>query len=274
MPEAVLADTKTYWRVDGTGTRKVFFIHCTLAHSGAWKGIFPYLEDACHMVSVDMPAHGRSGPRDLSVTWQTQATNMAIALLEAGNAPSDLVGHSFGATVALRIAVERPDLVRSLTLIDPVFFSAAKDAGRAEFDQHMCLHGAFYALLDKGDYRAAAKEFSLLWGAEADWDDLPSAQQDYQAERIMMIRAGGESVLGLGPDYIPLGKVAAIKVPVLLIEGEKTDPIIAAVQDEIERVLPQARRVVVPEAGHMVPITHAAAVARELRRLFGLPPSD
>ena len=77
MPEAVLAGTRIYWRVDGTGARDVFLIHCTMAHSGAWKGLFPYLADDCRMVSFDMPGHGRSGLQDKSVSWQTHTTNQA-----------------------------------------------------------------------------------------------------------------------------------------------------------------------------------------------------
>lgn len=270
MPEAVLAGTRLYWRVDGTGARNVFLIHCTMAHSGAWKGLFPYLADDCRMVSIDMPGHGRSGPQDPSVSWQTQVTNAAIALLDAGNAPADLVGHSFGGTVAIRIAVERPDLVRSLTLIDPVFFSAVIDAGRSEVDDHFGPHRAFYALLDSGDLDGAARRFSSLWDADVDWDKLPEKLRAYQTERIMMIREGGKSLMANGPDHIHISRVAGIKVPVLLIEGAKTDQVIAAVQEELARAMPQARRVVIAGAGHMVPITHPLEVGREIRCLFGI----
>ena len=270
MPEAVLAGTRIYWLVDGTGARDVFLIHCTMAHSGAWKGLFPYLADDCRMVSFDMPGHGRSGLQDKSVSWQTQTTNAAIALLEQGHAPADLVGHSFGGTVAIRIAVERPDLVRSLTLIDPVFFSAVIDAGRTEVDDHYGPHKEFYELLDKGNFEAAARAFSRLWDGDLDWDALPAKQRAYQAETVTMIREGGKSLMANGPDHIHLREVARINVPVLLIEGEKTDQVIVAVQEELARVLPQARRVVVAGAGHMVPITHPREVASEIRRLYGI----
>jgi lipase len=51
---------------------------------------------------------------------------MAVDLLQdqAQGQPVDVIGHSFGGTVALRLAVERPDLVRSLVLIEPVFVAA------------------------------------------------------------------------------------------------------------------------------------------------------
>jgi len=244
-------------------------LHCTLAHSGAWKGLIEALGEGCHMVAMDLPAHGRSGPRDPDVTWQTQSTNMAIALLERGKTPVDLIGHSFGATVALRIAVERPELVRSLTLIDPVFFSAAKDAGRREFEDHMGLHNWFYELLDQGDFAGAARAFNAIWGGQDEWDALSEKQQAYMTDRIGMIKAGGDSVLGVGPDYIPLGTVAKVAVPVLLIEGAETDPIIMAVQQSLHQVLPHSKSVIIPGAGHMVAISHPAEVAAELRAYLG-----
>lgn len=265
MPSEILAGTPTYWRVDGTGARPMFLLHCTLAHSGAWKGLMQQLADTCYMVAMDLPGHGRSGPRDRSVTWQTQSAAMAVELIKKGAVPVDLVGHSFGATVALRIAVKHPDLVKSLTLIEPVFFSAAKDAGRPEFDAHMALHGGFYDLLDKLDFEGAARAFSEIWGGPVPWRDLPQSQRDYMAARIGMIREGGDSVLGVGPDYIPLSRVAKIDVPVLLVEGAETDPIIDAVQVSLDAVLPNSKRVIVKGAGHMVPITHPGKVAAEMR---------
>ena len=261
MPEAILAGTRTWWREEGQGARDMLLLHCTLAHSGAWKGVMARLARRFRMRAMDLPGHGRSGAPEPGRSWQRQSAAMAIALLERGGGPADLVGHSFGATVALRIAVERPDLVQSLVLIEPVFFSAARDAGRAEFKTHMALHDRFFALLEQGDHEGAARAFSEMWDGPGAWEALPAAQRGYMAARIDMIRRGGESLLGEGPDYIPLAKVGKIAAPVLLIEGAETDPVIGAVQDSLESVLPAARRVVVPGAGHMVPISHPGPVA-------------
>jgi len=269
MPMATLAGTKAFWHEAGEGDRAVFLLHCTMAHSGAWKGVMRALSETCRMVAMDLPAHGQSGPRDPRVSWQTQSVEMVKALLERGGTPHDLVGHSFGATVCLRVALERPELVRSLTLIEPVFFSAAKDAGRPEYGEHLGAHSYFYELLDKGDLDGAARAFSDIWSGPVAWDDLPDRQRAYISERVGMIRVGAESLIGEGPDYIPLTRLGALEAPVLLVEGDATDPIIAAVHDSLQSVLADTSRVVVRNAGHMVPITHPVEVARAITDFFG-----
>ena len=50
------------------------------------------------------------------------AADGVIGALMAGCGPMHLVGHSHGAAVALEIAIQRPDLVRSLTLIEPAVY--------------------------------------------------------------------------------------------------------------------------------------------------------
>ena len=56
-------------------------------------------------------------------------------------------------------------------------------------------------------------------------------------------------------------RLEALGLPVLLVEGALSPPVIGAVHDELARRLPQVGRVVVPGAGHMLPITHPFAVA-------------
>ncbi|MFQ5438022.1 MAG: alpha/beta fold hydrolase, partial [Paracoccaceae bacterium] len=220
MPDAMLADTKTHWRCEGEGERRMLLLHCTLGHSGAWKGVMAGLSNICRMAAMDLPSHGRSGPHDPRRSWQRQSAAMALELMQRTGTPVDLVGHSFGGTVALRLALEHPALVRSLTLVEPVLFSAAKDAGRPEFDETLVHHAAFFDLLDKGDDRGAAGAFNDFWDEGAGWDRLPEAQKAYMAERIRMIREGGLSVIGEGPDYMALKTIARITRPVLLIEGQ------------------------------------------------------
>lgn len=268
MPEAMLAGHRGWWRSVGEGPREMFMLHCSLAHSGAWKGVIQALGDGWHVTAMDLPGHGRSGPLAPGASWQRQSAEMAIALIERGGGPVDLVGHSFGATVCLRVALERPDLARSLTLIEPVLFSAAADAGRDEFAHHLRDNAAVYELFDKGDDIGAARAFHRLWGGGIPWEMLPEEQRAYMAERIWIVRAGGESVMGEGEDHITLARIRGMDLPVLLVEGDRTDPIIHAVQDVLEENFPRVTRRIVAGAGHMVPITHAPQVAALLREFL------
>ncbi len=268
MPTEVLAGTSTYWRVEGHGARRAILLHCTFAHSGAWKGVMADLRDLLTMEAMDLPAHGRSGGRDIAMTWQAQSAAMVVDLIARNDAPVDLIGHSFGATIALRLAVARPELVRSLTLIEPVFFSAARDAGRAEYAAHMADHGGFVDLLEAGDFEGAARGFSDMWGGPQKWADQSTSQRQYIIDRIGLIRDSSDTAVGVGADYVPLSDVAKIAQPVLLIEGDKSDPIIAAVQQSLDDVLPNSRRAVIKDAGHMAPLTHPAMVAASIRKFL------
>ena len=106
----------------GHGPRHALGIHCTLAHSGAWRGVGEALEDEISLLCFDLPSHGKSGDWDGKGNLHDVATDMARSLLTE---PMDVIGHSFGATIGLRLAIESPELVRSLTMIEPVYFAAA-----------------------------------------------------------------------------------------------------------------------------------------------------
>lgn len=106
--------------------RRAVAIHCTQAHGGAWRGVARCLADCLTILAPDMPAHGKSG--DWDFTGNLHNITYAALLPLVQNEPVDLIGHSFGATIALRMAVEVPDQIRSLTLIEPVYFAVCHDA--------------------------------------------------------------------------------------------------------------------------------------------------
>jgi len=111
------------------------------------------------LLAFDMPGHGRSGPWDEARDYMDQTVAAALGLI--ADAPVDLLGHSFGAVAALRIASERPDLVRSLVLYEPVFFAAAEARGT----DTRAPNAGFAAALAAGDREEAARCFTEVWGA-------------------------------------------------------------------------------------------------------------
>lgn len=224
------------------------------------------LDDVITGIAYDLPGHGRSADWDGVSDIQGVSTAMAVDLLEAeGAGPADIIGHSFGGTVAIRLAVERPDLVRSLVLFEPVFFAVAvadRPDVQVQDEAHM---RAYRSALQAGDRVAAAAAFTSVWGDGRGWDSMPAAQQKALAARIHLIEAGAPAIYGDCAGILSGGKLAQLTCPVLLIRGDDSPAAIAAINDGLARRIPQAEQVAVPEAGHMAPITHPDAVAQIVR---------
>ena len=248
----------------GDGAAAALLLHCSLAHSGAWSGVAGRLGDLLAMTAMDLPGHGRSPPRDPSRDFHDQATAMARAALPEAPGGVHLIGHSFGATVALRLALEGAP-ARSLTLIEPVLFAAAREAGDPAHEAHGRAFAPIDAAFRAGDRERAARLFSDVWGGGPRWDDLPEALRAYQTERIDLIFAGTPALEDDAAGLLAPGRLEALAVPVLLIEGERSPPVAGAAQRALAARLPDARRVVVPGAGHLSPIDHPEAVAAAVR---------
>lgn len=251
------------FRVWGEGnTRKVLALHCSLAHAGAWSGLARNLPDV-ELTAFDLPGHGMAADWDGRAELQGLTTRQAVDFAEhiGGGAPVDLVGHSFGATVCLRVALERPDLVRSLTLIEPVLFAAARAAGSPSFASFMAGQARFEAEILAGRNEGGARLFHGIWGNGMKFDDMPEAQRRYMVNRIGMIVAQGPSLAADSGGLLRYMGLESLGAPVLLIDGADSPPVIAAIMQELARRLPQSERLTVPGAGHMVPITHPGAVA-------------
>lgn len=203
--------------------------------------------------AFDLPSHGRSeawqaaGGED----YHTTVTRIAEGLL--GEGPVDLIGHSIGGTVALRLAARAPQRVRSLTLIEPVLF-AASCSGHALDDELAALAAA-------GRMEAAARRFLDAWGAPGGFEALPSGLRQ-AAVRLMPLVLETDAALSADVHGILRpGGVESVAAPALLIAGADSPAVMGEILDTLAARLPNAHRATVAGAGHMAPVTHPAEVA-------------
>lgn len=243
--------------------RRALAIHCTLGQSSAWRGLAAALHDDLSMLAFDLPSHGKSGEWDRTGDIHDISTDIARGLMDG---PMDLIGHSFGATVAMRIAVETPELVRSLTMIEPVYFAAAIADKPELLEAYQRDSAPLSAAFASGDEREAARVFNRDWGDGTPWDTLPTRMQDHMTRLIHFVPA---SSAFLHHDSAKLlDRLDQASMPAVLIEGDQSPSMSATIAASLERRLPDMQRVVIKGAGHMVPITHPDDVAPHVRALL------
>ena len=223
-----------------------------LSSRGEWRGVMAAHGADWHR--PDLPGHGAAPPA--AGDWLTAAAERAIAAMPPG--PFDLLGHSVGACVALRVMADHPARVRRAVLVEPVLFAAAAPAAR---DAHRAEMAPFGAALAAGDRDGASALFHGLWG-DVPLAGLPPPARAYMAERIHLVAATEPALFDDAGDIL----ARLPDRPTTLVTSDRPAPVMAAILDGLAARLPRVATVRIPGAGHMIPVTHPAELAAALDR--------
>lgn len=246
----------------GRGAHAALALHCTLSHGGAWRLLAEALNDVVTLRAPDLPGHGQSDDWSGAGELHDLCASSAAQLLTR---PMTVIGHSFGATVALRLAIEHPQNVQRLCLVEPVLFAAVKEDDPAVFAAHRRDATPVFDAIEAKDLETAARLFNQTWGMGIAWDAMPDRIRTYIIERMHLIAAQEAVLYQDSAGLLAPESLSRLKMPVLLVEGDQSPAIVPAIHHALVRRLPQARREVVTGAGHMAPLTHAKPVASILR---------
>ncbi len=265
MPQALRSGFPTWWQTWGQGRKQALMLHCSLARTGVWQGIAGHLATCLTMTGFDLPGHGRSGDWNGEQDYHALCTAIGASFLDQ---PKHLIGHSFGATVALRLAIEQPQQVESLTLIEPVFFAAAK--GSDAFEAHETEFESFGNALERDDKESAARVFAEVWGTGVKWERLSPEMQSYLVDRIELIPAAIPAIYEDNAGMLGPGCIESITCPTMLIAGGRSPAIIHTIHEKLARRIPHVTHAVISDAAHMAPVTHPGEVARCIRSFIAV----
>lgn len=200
------------------------------------------LAERWSLILPSRPGFGES-PRLARNDFEVEAPLFAELLGDGAH----LVGHSYGAVIALLAAAERPEAVRSLTISEPGALLIA--AGNPDVDQMIRNGERLYS--DPGSI--PAETFLRLFRSGA------GSAHETPVELPEWLARGVELLKWERPPWeaeIPLDRLAAAEFPVLVISGDHS-PAFEAVCDSLADAL-SAQRAVIPGRGHTIPGTGAA----------------
>ena len=272
-----MTSPEPFFRESGSGPG-VVCTHSNASTSSQWTALMERLGPHFHVLAVDSYGAGKSPewPSDRVITLRDEVALIEPVLAKAGT-PLVLVGHSYGAAVALIAALDRPARVRALALYEPTLFAVIDGEGPPPNDADGIRDAvaAAAAALDAGDRDGAAEHFIDYWMGSGSWRKTPEKRQAAIAASGVNVRRWKHALF---TEPTPLAAFAALDVPVLYMTGARSTASARAVARLLCATLPRVERVEFADAGHMGPITHAGrvneAIAQFLARLPAPPGAD
>lgn len=258
MPVLTVGGLDVFFHDEGTGT-PVILLHCSSASHKEWLPLMAKLRGGHRILAPDLTGYGRSArwpkgrPFDGSEDFEIVAQ-----LAKLVSEPVHLVGHSYGAAVAIGAARELGSLVRSTVLIEPVVFQMLKEPGHERDWQTVeRLARNVQEHVVAGRPRRAAAAYMGFWIGPLRWSFTPGKIKRSICETVDKVAA--EFGLIESTD-IGAADISSLTAPTRLIHGDRTTAPALSVIGILRDALPDCDVRAIKGAGHMSPFTHAETV--------------
>ncbi len=237
-------------------------LHASASSSRQWRKLTAALEGRIRTIAPDLVGYGngaryRSGSRFL---FDDEVQNVLRQIkTETGkdNGPLHLVGHSYGAAVALQFALTYPERVASLTLYEPAQFlllfadGLKSPEGKEILALRKFMHDNAKSSISRW---SAAKKFVDYWSGEGSWNKISFLRQRALVSLMPKVAAEFEAILSAN---VSAADFAGLTMPVRLILGSETRATTRKVTEVLNDVLADVELITVDGADHMAPATQA-----------------
>jgi pimeloyl-ACP methyl ester carboxylesterase len=226
-----------------------------------WELLVPLLADSFRILTHDRRGHSASERPSGQGSVREDVADLTALIEHLGLAPAWVVGNSFGASITLRLAGERPDLLRGLVGHEPPLLSLlAEDQSMAPMlEQAGKRMDAVVELVAAGDHARAAERFieEVALGPGM-WAQLPAESRKALIENAPTFLDEVRDPEALRFD---LEWVRGFAKPTLLTLGGESPPMFKPVTARLAEVLPRVEVHTLEEAGHVPHVTHPDAYA-------------
>ena len=251
----MLAERALHHTVRGTGGPPVLLLHGLGSCAADWTPQMAVLEPRYRVVAVDLPGHGATSLPRGRLTIERMAEAVVAVAEDLALAEAHVVGLSLGACVALRLVLQSPARVRSLTLVNP--FARVRPGGLgdlARMVQRLVLLGT--APMPWVAAHVARRLFP--------WPEQQALHDAAVASLAATSRRGYAATMRALARFDARGQLAAIRCPALVVAGDRDRVVPLEAKLRLGAAIPGARVVVVPASGHATPYDQPATFNRLL----------
>jgi len=227
----------------------IVLLHSSLSSSNQWQNLVNKLKNNFTCINFDLLGYGAAeqvvDKENFSFMVEVKRIYKVLAQV-IPDRKYHLVGHSCGGAIALKMAVESPDNLLSLSLFEPVAFHLLADKQVFNFADEI-------AVLDD---KQATETFVDYWNGAGYFRSLPEKLQQMMSKNIDKVKLDFK---GIFSENYQLTKLKRINVPALALYGKGSPIVSQALSKKIisHLTLVESEQI---NAGHMAPLSHPELV--------------
>jgi len=255
MATISVGNSNLYYETHGTSGDPTVLVHGSLVDHHNWDAVVAPLAEALQVLTYDRRGYGRSTGPARTHAVQDDMQDLA-GLLEATELyPAHIITHSYAGSVALRLAADRPELVRSLALHEPPLVGLLEQEPVSGAEAHRFLDrvGQIQELIHAGNVESAAQDivqaFSTQDGA---WERLRPEVRAMATKHAAQWSEEFADREAVEPDSSALRELL---VPVLLTSGDQSPPFLRRIAATLAESLHNVTYRVIPDVGHVPQVT-------------------
>lgn len=242
----------------------VVLIHGIPAWSFLWSKTIELLAETSRVIAPDLLGYGFSDKRDCFDRSVRRQAHMIAGLLDVLDlAAATVVGHDIGGAVAQVLAVDYPDRVHGLVLVDSVAYGSWPSSSMASL--------ADPNLLDRPDEIVEIVRHDAKFGHDEDADAEKFSRNlsaPYESEGAWRSMVRNASALNTNHTMELARRLGDVEVPALVLWGEEDPWQPLSDAEKLATDIPGAELVTVPHASHWLPFDRPRQTAQQLERFL------
>lgn len=246
-----------YYRTQGDGD-PVIILHGLFGDGLNWGGVAKRLQTEYHLILPDMRNHGRSPHNDDDCSYPAMADDIVSLMGQLELESAHLIGHSMGGKAAMTLALQHPERVRSLTVVDI--------APKSYPPRH---EDVFTGLKAVAEARPASRQEADRLLAESITTD---AIRTFILKNLVRGKTGFEWRLNWQALYTHYDQLTDFPVqeghydgPVQFLIGGASDYVADSDRERIEHLFPHAKGRIVGGSGHWLHAEKPEQTARWIK---------
>ena len=166
----------------------------------------------------------------------------------------------------MRVALRFPDFVKSISLIEPVFFAAAFSDNRELEARFMLDHADYFKAGEDKNWQLAAELFLKLWGNNEDWNLLSEIKKRQFAQRIPLTFEISKAIYSDPHNMLKEHAFSSLTGKSSIIYGDRSHFIMPYIGKALSVRVPNTELKCIQNAGHMLPMTHPKICAQIINK--------